>query len=276
MRSFVVTVDAADAELAADRLWQLGVRAVEERATAAGVVELWTVVGDDDAAVAAAAVTLDERWRWRTEDGADVWPQSWRDHARPMAVGDRLRVVPAWRETDGGTSTDDRVPILIEPGAAFGLGDHPTTALSLAALDRELRSDPASTVLDVGCGTGVLSIAAALLGARLVRAVDVSAAAVESTACNARRNGVAHRIEVDAAPVSDLGGPYDLVVANILAPALVSMAADLARLTAPSGRLVVSGILVEAHDHVLEALEPMRVCRTDVQGCWAAVTLAHR
>jgi ribosomal protein L11 methyltransferase len=274
MRSFVVTVQMADAELAADRLWQIGVSAVEERVGDEGQVELWTVVGDEDAAVERAAAMLDARWPWRTEDGDDERSESWRDHARPMAVGDRLVVVPAWwGQID--VATGDRIPVLIEPGAAFGLGDHPTTALSLGALEREMRRDPPPSVLDVGCGTGVLSIAAALLGTRLTRAVDISAAAVESTLQNTARNGVTDMIEVDTTPIADLDGAYDIVLANILAPDLISMADDLCRLTAPGGRLIVSGILADAHEHVLEALRPMRVCRTDTSGGWAAVVLSH-
>jgi len=273
-RSFVVTVAVDNAELAADRLWQAGVRAVEERATGDGRVELWTVVGDADAAIAAVASTLDDGWRWRIEDADDEWPQTWREHALPMVVGERLTVVPAWHEHD--VAAGERVVVRIEPGAAFGLGDHPTTALTLAALEREVSLGTAATVLDVGCGTGVLAIAASMLGVDRARAVDVSAAAVESTIANARLNGVSEAVDCDTTPVSELAGVYDLVVANILAPALVAMSDDLRRLPASHGRLVVSGVLAGAHHHVLEALAPMQPIRTDTSGGWAAVTLAHR
>ncbi len=274
MRAFVVSVSPDDVDVASDRLWQLGVRAVEERPVDGGIVELWTAVGEDDAAIERAAAAIGGAWAWRTEEFEFEHAETWRDHARARPVGERLLVVPAWR-TDGAdeTSAGERVPILVEPGAAFGLGDHPTTELCLRALEAEVT--PGATVLDVGCGTGVLAIAALKLGAGNVRAVDVSAAAVESTRDNARRNGVADRLEVDLTPAAELGGAHDLVLANILAPTLIALAPDLRRLTAPGGRLVVSGILGGAHDHVLDALTPMQVTRTDVLDGWAAVTLTH-
>ncbi len=276
MRSFVVSVDAADAELAADRLWQLGVRAVEERTGPGATVELWSTVGGDDASIATAVAALDGRWAWRTEVAPDAWPESWRDHARPVEVGDRLVVVPAWWGGEVATRPAERIEIVIEPGAAFGLGDHPSTVLALGALEREMQRSGRQRVLDVGCGTGVLAVAAARLGAPAVRAVDISPAAIESTRDNAVRNRVRASIDVDTTPVGDVEGEFDLVLANILAPVLVAIAADLTRLTAPNGLLVVSGILAGAHDHVLDALEPMRVLRTDVSSGWAAVTMSHR
>lgn len=267
---FVVTVAAGDVELASDVLWGLGVRAIEERSTPDGCIELWTAVGAEPAALERAAAALGGRWPWRLVDVDDSTSQTWREFAAPMWIGDELVVLPAWQE--------HRIPpevtsIIIEPGGAFGLGDHPTTALSLAAVLREVRRG--ASVLDVGCGTGILAVGAAVLGADVVRAVDVAAAAVEATVDNARRNDVADRIEADTVPLAQLDGVFDLVVANILAPTLVELADDLRRVTAPDGGLVVSGILAGRHDHVLAALEPMVVERTDVREGWAAVTLRH-
>ncbi len=130
-------------------------------------------------------------------------------------------------------------------------------------------------VLDVGCGTGVIAVMAALVGASDVRAVDVASAAVEATRDNAARNGVADQVEVDTTPAAGLDGSFDLVVANILAPTLIELADDLRRLTALDGRLVISGILADRHDHVLAALAPMVVVHSDVLDGWAAVTLCH-
>jgi ribosomal protein L11 methyltransferase len=132
-------------------------------------------------------------------------------------------------------------------------------------------------MLDVGCGTGVLAIVGALLGAS-VRAIDVSEAAIEATRANAVANGVGDRIFADRATVADVAaadGAFDLVVANILAPTLVSIGPDRGRLTAPSGRLVVSGVLAGLHDHVVDALAPMVVVDTAYREGWAAVTLRH-
>ncbi len=272
MRAFVVTVPADEVDLASDLLWQLGVRAIEERSLAGNdrLVELWTAVGDEPAAAERATTSLGERWPTRSIEVADDAAETWRAFAAPMWVDDGLVVVPAWQRHEFG---DGVVAIEIEPGGAFGLGDHPTTLLSLRVVRRHLEVQ--CRVLDVGCGTGVIAVMAALVGASSVRAVDVASAAVEATHDNAVRNGVAAHVEVDATPAGELEGTFDLVAANILAPTLIELADDLRRLTAPDGRLVLSGILADRHDHVLAALAPMVVEQTDTLDGWAAVTLRH-
>ncbi|MGE5209644.1 MAG: 50S ribosomal protein L11 methyltransferase, partial [Acidobacteriota bacterium] len=270
MRAFVVTVPADEIELASDVLWQLGVRAIEERSGDDGVVELWTAVGDEAEAVGRATTALGERWPTRLVDIVDGAADTWRDFAGPMWIDDGLVVIPAWQRH---AVDDGVVTIQIEPAGAFGLGDHPTTVLSLRAARRHL--GVGRRVLDVGCGTGVIAVMAALVGGSSVRAVDVASAAVEATRDNAARNRVADHVDADTTPVGDLDGSFHLVVANILAPTLVELADDLRRLTAPDGRLVISGVLADRHDHVLSALAPMTVERTDTLDGWAAVTLRH-
>jgi len=277
MRAFVVVVSATEADVAADALWQLGVRAIEERArqgdeATSDMVELWTSVGEESDALDRAVNALAGRWPHRIVEVDDTPAQTWREFAEPMWVRDDLVVVPAWRRDsfDEGASTH---VVAIEPGGAFGLGDHPTTMLSLRAVLSTI--DGPLDVLDVGCGTGVIAVTAAMLQPRRVRAVDVASAAVEATTANARRNGVEPTVEADTTSVGDLAGDYDLVVANILAPVLVELADDLRRLTRHDGQLVISGILAGAHQHVLEALTPMQVVRTDELDGWVAVTLRH-
>lgn len=277
MLSFVVTVSTEEVDLAADRLWQLGVRAVVEHDTSVdGAIELWTAVGDEPDAVARAAAALDSNWPWRTEVTDTTAADTWREFAAPMWISDDLVVLPAWQKVPEGIGSGV-MQLVIEPGGAFGLGDHPTTALSLEALLLAMTGGDLSSsrpsVLDVGCGTGVLSVAAAALGADHVRAIDLADAAVEATVDNAVRNEVDDAITVDNADVSSLSGDYDIVLANILAPVLVTMASHLQRLTAPNGTLIISGVLADNHAHVLAALEPFRVVGTlELEG-WVAVSL---
>ena len=272
----VLTVPVDDSDRASAMLWGRGVRAIEERvpchaeeSRAHTRVELWTSVGDAEATDQAVA-DLTTTWPCRIERVDDVAAQTCREHASPMWIGAELVVVPAWQHHEFAPSVS-AVPI--EPGGAFGLGDHPTTRLCLAALlERDLDG---RRVADIGCGTGVLSVVAALRGAAWVRAVDVAHAAVAATRDNAIRNHVEGCIDVDDQPAQDVDGVYDVVLANILAPELIALSDELRRLTAPDGRLVVSGILAGAHRHVLDALEPMRVLSTTTLDGWAAVTLVH-
>lgn len=279
IQAFVVTTtDANDVELVSDLLWGLGVRAIEERAAAGDTVELWTAVGQDRASIERAATALGGRWPYRLVEVSTAGSETWREFAAPVWVDERLVIMPAWQSLDvfgdpAGTVDASVLVVRIEPGGAFGLGDHPTTRASLRELARN--GVEGADVLDVGCGTGVIAVTAALLRARSVRAIDVAAAAVEATLDNARRNDVDEQVAVDATPIADVDGDYDVVVANILAPTLVAMADELRRVTRPGGRLVISGILAGAHDHVLDALAPMVVERTAVDDGWACVTLRH-
>ncbi len=274
MHAFVVVVSEQDVEGASDVLWQLGVRAIEERRVASpDGVELWTAVGDEPEALERAVTALGDRWPHRVVEVMDVAVDTWRDFAAPMRVSDDLVIVPAWlaHSDDDVDDAANSTVVRIEPGGAFGLGDHPTTLLSLRALQRLIVGD--TDVLDVGCGTGVIAVTAALLQERPVRAIDIASAAVEATIDNARRNGVAGRVVVDIADLAQIDDTYDLVVANILAPVLVALADDLQRATRPGGRLVISGILADAHQHVLDALAPLEVVRTDELDGWACVEL---
>jgi ribosomal protein L11 methyltransferase len=272
-KTFHVTVPEIDEELAADRLWQLGVEAVGIGQVVDGQVELWTSVGATEESIQRAVDQLDPGWVWRTADV--VTPvETWREHVGPTWYGPTGVVVPQWQadELDAG---EDVLVTLIEPASSFGLGDHPTTRLSLRALTDHLADHDASSVLDVGCGSGVLGIVAAQRGVATIRATDISAGAVEATIANAQLNGVIDHIEVDMAELSTISDTYDVVVANILAPVLVSLAADLRRLTAADGVLIISGILGDDHQHVLDALAPMQVEQTTIDAGWASIQLTH-
>lgn len=174
------------------------------------------------------------------------WERAWLEHFRPMQFGTRLWVVPSWTEPPVAGAVNLR----LDPGLAFGTGTHPTTALCLRWLDAQ---DLAGRrVLDFGCGSGILAIAAALLGAAQVTGVDNDPQAITATRENAARNGVAVAAllpaQFDAAP-----GAFDAVVANILAGPLVQLAGRITDCLAPGGVLALSGILREQADEVAAA-----------------------
>jgi ribosomal protein L11 methyltransferase len=274
--ALVLTVPAGEVELASDALWALGVVAVEERepgdahGTDDHLVELWTSLGDDVDTVTRAAEAFPARWRWRTVEVDAAISESWRAHAVPSWVERDLVIVPAWQDV---STEPDVLRIDIDPGAAFGLGDHPTTMLTLRLLRAVMWPD--ATVLDVGCGSGVLSVAAVRLGAPYVEAIDISAAAIHATLANAARNGVAGAISASTRPLAEVTERFDIVLANLLAPTLLQLADKLRRVTADAGALIVSGILADRHEHVVDALAPMRVVETVTREGWAALLLRH-
>ncbi|MEC9411062.1 MAG: 50S ribosomal protein L11 methyltransferase [Pseudomonadota bacterium] len=162
------------------------------------------------------------------------WEREWMDNFHPIQFGERLWICPSWHTPPA----PDAVNIMLDPGLAFGTGTHPTTALCLNWLDQaDLKG---KYVIDYGCGSGILAIAAALLGAERVIGVDTDPQALEATRANAARNGV----EIEAYLPGDCPDePCDLLLANILAGPLQTLAPRFANLAKPSAELVLSGIL---------------------------------
>ena len=174
------------------------------------------------------------------------WTRVWMDQFKPMQFGRRLWVYP-WNIEPPQSA--DNVFIRLDPGLAFGTGTHPTTALCLEWLDR---MDLAGKfIIDYGCGSGILAIAAALLGAAQVQGVDNDPQAIESSLSNAMRNGVAERISLHL-PGAEDPAPVDLLVANILAGPLHTLAPVFAARLKPGGRMALSGILHGQHVELLE------------------------
>jgi ribosomal protein L11 methyltransferase len=264
----VLTVPVGDVELGSDRLWTVGAFAIEERPVGDDRVELRANLGD--AVDVGRMGELPPAWTLHLEQVDTTPTETWRQHVQAIAVADDLVLRPAWLPARAVVGV---VEVSIEPAATFGLGDHPTTRLSAAAVWRTVSEG--DRLLDVGCGSGVLSIVGALAGARAVVAIDVSAAAPPAVRDNALANGVWDRIDASTTPLDQVDGEFEVVVANILAPDLVGLADDLRRVTADGGTLIVSGVLADHHQHVLDALRPMAVVRTDVLDGWAAVTLRH-
>ena len=191
----------------------------------------------------------DARW---TEIETQDWATKWRENFPPLAIGPFL-VVPTWEEVP--PNMGEQIVLRLDPGLAFGTGQHPTTHLCLELLAQELAQKSDVSLLDVGCGSGILSLAAAKLGARVV-ASDLDLWCVEATQENAELNGVSDRIE--AKLVADLGwvkSPFPLVVANLMSALLIRLAPDLARATRKGGTLIVSGISSPRADDVQSALE---------------------
>jgi ribosomal protein L11 methyltransferase len=261
----VITAPTEESELAADVLWQLGAAAVEEVADPSGSVSLRAALGEDRVRLVAALEGV--RWSWRFEDVDLAVADTWRQHVGVIDVDDSLRVVPAWL-TDS-TESFDGLTLSIEPGPTFGLGTHATTRLCLRALRGVIR--PGDTVLDAGTGTGVLAIAAVRFGGRSAHGVDINPASLEVVRANAVLNGVADAVTVSVDPLEVITEPFDIVVANILAPVLRELAPDLTRLA--RRRIVLSGLLVERYAEVLDAMRPWRETGLLVEDGWAAVTL---
>lgn len=176
------------------------------------------------------------------------WSRVWMDDWQPLRFGQRLWVAPL----EAKLEEPGAVVLRLDPGLAFGTGTHATTALCLEWIDAEGLSDAA--VLDYGCGSGILAIAALKLGAARAHGVDIDPQALEATGSNADTNGVADRITTSQ-PDDPLGGPFDVVVANILAGPLMQSAQALARAQQPGGRIALAGVLAEQADDVIAAYE---------------------
>lgn len=214
------------------------------------LVALADAGADADAIIAQAArecgIASPEFQLGHVED--DDWVRRTQAQFDPIRCGERIWIVPSWhRAPDPGA-----LNVRLDPGLAFGTGSHPTTRLVLAWLEREMRGADVvpRRVLDYGCGSGILALAAALLGAREVAATDLDPQALEATSANARANGVALAI---AAPEAIPAGTFDIIVANILANPLIALEPILAARTRPGGRLALSGILSAQASEVLAA-----------------------
>ena len=260
--NLILRCPAAHAEALSDALGKAGARAVSLVDAAAGTPSeqaifgepgmpqeaLWeqceiTALVDDNldaaALVQAAARTLGLATTpaWRAEPVADAdWVRLTQSQFAPIAISPRLWIVPTWHQAPDATA----INIRLDPGVAFGTGSHPTTRLCLQWLDTHLM--PGETVIDYGCGSGILAIAAMKLGAAAATGIDIDPQAVAAARDNARANGVAIHF---AGTEERVAAPADLLVANILANPLRALAPLLAGLVRPEGRLVLAGILSE-------------------------------
>ena len=270
--------DAAS-EALANFLWEAGALGVVEE-TVAGGTSLCAYF-PPGAAAARLAARVRQYARDQAALGAPVgpggvsvaplapapWAEAWRAHFRPLAVGRRLCVSPPW-ERPADSLVAGREVVWIEPGRAFGTGDHPTTRGCLELLERALEWKPAARALDVGTGSGILALAALRLGVREAWAIDPDPDATAAALENAGRNDMAERLRVGTTALEDWSGaPADLVLANLLAAAHVAHARPLARAVEAGGQLVAGGLLVHEVPAVVGALAP--------HGLWLVEVVEH-
>ena len=239
-----------------------------------------------DAADAAASVESTERALWhlqafglgrvgplgvREVDDVD-WTEAWRQHYVAQRIG-RVVIVPSWATEPIAAG---EVAVILDPGMAFGTGLHPTTRGCLEMLQEVAPMSDA--VLDVGCGSGILGIAALRLGAGRVVAVDTDAQAVQATIDNAARNGVSESVHASLGTLAPGPGErYGLVLANLVAAVLIDLAPRLADHLAPGGRLIAGGIIEPRAEEVISAVSAvgLRIAERRDHGEWVSLRLEH-
>lgn len=206
------------------------------------------------------------------------WANNWKQYFKPLKVGKKLLVKPSWEEY---SNNDGRVVLEIDPASSFGTGQHNTTKLCLELLEESLNTG--DRVLDLGCGSGILSIGAMLLGASEITAVDIEQNAVETAIENAKKNNISQDkyIAYCGDVISDhvlcekIGKGYDLITANIVADVLIAMRSVFRQKLKNNGILIISGIIIERKDEVVNAVveSGFKVIETAEGEGWAAVKL---
>ena len=207
------------------------------------------------------------------------WMEAWKQYYKPILIGQRLLILPAWMESPN----PERIAIKIDPGMAFGTGTHPTTQLCLELMEKVFVERQMSNVIDVGCGSGILSIATLKLGATKVLGVDIDEESVKNSRENADTNGVGDELILGVGSVNEiLAAKFvfkqaPLVVANILAPVIIRLFdAGLADLIEEHGAIVLSGILFEQEQSVIEAgqAKSLKMNERRQIGDWVALTMS--
>ncbi len=194
--------------------------------------------------------------QWQVIDEED-WASSWKEHWQPQEIGDRFLINPAWLPLP---KKSDRLVLLLDPGMAFGTGNHATTQLCLESLEMQMSSGSTDPVLaDIGCGSGILSIGAVLLGANKVYAVDTDPLAVQSTGSNSLLNGISpQRLVVEQGSVDRLlqltSAPVDGIMCNILAEVIIDLIPAMSAIAKPTTWGILSGILVNQAKAVTDTL----------------------
>lgn len=203
------------------------------------------------------------------------WANNWKQYFKPFTIGEKLAVKPSWEDYSGD---DGRKILEIDPASSFGTGQHHTTRLCLELLEKSVKEG--DKILDMGCGSGILSIAAMLLGAESAAAVDIEENAAATAQENARKNNIADEVYktyfgnilADKALADKIDDKYDIITANIVADVLIAMKDYFVRYLRKGGTLIISGIIEERMDEVLSAVEGVGFIRqaVSVKEGWAA------
>ena len=204
------------------------------------------------------------------------WENNWKQYYKPLEIGERLLVVPKWEQAEPG----ERIPLFLDPGLTFGTGDHATTRLCLTALEKAVHGG--ERVLDLGCGSGILSIAALRLGAASAQAVDIDRMCLEVAYENAALNGIGRDVYTvrvgdvlaDGALRAELGGGYDVVLANIVADVIIALAPMVRSFLKPGGLFLCSGIIDSRAEEAAGRLRQagLELLETQEQKGWYAFT----
>lgn len=198
------------------------------------------------------------------------WANNWKKYFKPLSVGEKLLICPSWETVE---NTEQRTILSIDPGMAFGTGGHDTTRMVLEAIEPLVTEK--TTVLDVGCGSGVLSIAALLFGAKSALGVDIDELAVKMAIENGEKNGLSapQYTILQGDLVQKVSGTYDLILANIVADAILMLSPAVPSFLKPNGTYIVSGILAERGDEVAKALSDcgFLICERRQSGGWVCL-----
>ena len=203
------------------------------------------------------------------EVNEDDWSSSWKQYYKPTKIGERVVVKPTWEEYE---ASPEDIIIELDPGMAFGTGTHETTIMCARQLEEYVRDD--SSVFDIGCGSGILSIIAAKLGAKKVIGVDLDKVAVDVSLQNIELNSVQDIVEIKLGNLMDtIHEKAEIVVANIIADIVILLCKDIKQFLVEDGIFITSGIILDKIEAVSEALEAngLRVIRVERMGEWAAV-----
>jgi ribosomal protein L11 methyltransferase len=265
VRAFLIHATSTESDILVSALWEAGTTGIEERSD--GLVAYFDDdgIGLDDLRAVLADATVEP-----TAIPDVDWVARFRENFRAFAVGG-FWITPEWDASAAPPSGRRR--LIVDPGRAFGTGTHESTALCLQALEALAAEKDLGRVLDVGTGSGILAIAARILGARAVFGADNDPEAIASAREHARLNGAAVQLVRADGGRSFSPGRFDTVVANITARLLIERAAELSALPAPGGRLVLAGLLAVEADDVRAAYSGLSNVQVTKDGEWTSLTL---